>query len=167
MKLSQPHLNTYVVGERLINSDTKAVLRDLHKERNICADKDQKISDIALGFSLDETGCVNHTSGSRFKGHIIPLSDPTLIGAALARVKMNESVAKATHNVYGLLLSDGREFMSDNGELGAAQHILDVLGENNVVDQLIVVTRWYGGHMGPERFTYYRDIALQAACMAK
>ena len=75
-------------------------------------------------------------------------------------------VAKATHNVYGLILSDGREYMSDNGELGAAQHIIDTLKEKKIVDRLIVVTRWYGGHMGPERFTYYKDTAMQATGLA-
>lgn len=47
------------------------------------------------------------------------------------------------------------EFKNDDGESGAGMVILRMLERENVRDQIIVVTRWYGGkHLRGDRFRH-------------
>lgn len=88
----------------------------------------------------------------------------------LKELKRNKKFAKATHNTWGLITADG-PLKSDDGESGAGNVILRMLERENVVNHLIVVTRWYGGkHLGGDRFrhvqtavrTYLEAIEQQA-----
>lgn len=66
--------------------------------------------------------------------------------------------AKATHNTWGLVLSDGTSIKNDGGESGAGMVILRMLEREGLCDHIIVVTRWYGGkHLGGDRFRHVQD----------
>lgn len=74
--------------------------------------------------------------------------------AFIKELKRKKKFAKATHNTWGLLCDEG-EFKSDDGESGAGMVILRMLERENVRNQIIVVTRWYGGkHLGGDRFRH-------------
>ena len=158
------NIKTKIVGERLINVTTKAVIRDLHKERHKAHDMNQKVSDVAKTIGVKHTGVMKHDgSDSRFQGHMLRIEDDSQLKAAFVALKRDEHVAKATHNAWALRLADGRELMSDNFEFGAAQKILDVLRAENITDRICVVSRWYWGvHMGADRFTWYENAAKEA-----
>lgn len=65
--------------------------------------------------------------------------------------------AKATHNSWAVILSDGGRLKHDDGEGGAGLIMLDILQREALYDHLIVVTRWYGGvHLGADRFRHVR-----------
>ncbi|GLQ33803.1 hypothetical protein GCM10007939_00860 [Amylibacter marinus] len=75
--------------------------------------------------------------------------------AFIKHLKKSKKFAKATHNTWGVILSDGTQVKNDDGETGAGAVILRMLERQNVTDEIIVVTRWYGGvHLGGDRFRH-------------
>ncbi len=82
-------------------------------------------------------------------------ADRNAVDAALKHLKRDKSYAKATHNSWGILLSDGTPLKGDDGEAGAGMVIVRMLERAGLVDHLIIVTRWYGGkHLGGDRFRH-------------
>ncbi len=65
--------------------------------------------------------------------------------------------AKATHNTWAVLLSDG-PLKNDDGESGAGLVILRMLEREGLTNHIIVVTRWFGGvKLGGDRFRRVQD----------
>ncbi len=79
---------------------------------------------------------------------------------ALAVVKTlcnKKKYAKATHNTWALILSDGAQIKNDDGESGAGLIVLRMLEEKQLFDHVVIVTRWYGGvHLGGDRFRHVK-----------
>ena len=94
--------------------------------------------------------------GSRYAVSGGPVNDPDDIDTFLKTLKRQKKYAKATHNSWAVLQSDGTQRKGDDGESGAGNVILRMLERDGVTDQIVVVTRWYGGkHLGGDRF---RDV---------
>ncbi len=75
--------------------------------------------------------------------------------AFLAELKREKKFAKATHNSWACILSDGGPVKDDDGESGAGAVILRMLERAELKDTIVVVTRWYGGvHLGGDRFAH-------------
>ena len=73
----------------------------------------------------------------------------------LKDLKRSKKFAKATHNTWAAILSDGTALKGDDGEAGAGMVILRMLEREALTDHVIVVTRWYGGvHLGGDRFRH-------------
>ena len=71
------------------------------------------------------------------------------------QLKRKKKYAKATHNSWAVILRDGEQIKNDDGESGAGMVILRMLEREGLFDQIIVVTRWYGGvHLGGDRFRH-------------
>lgn len=80
------------------------------------------------------------------------------IDASLKLLKKDKKFAKATHNTWAAILSDGTPLKGDDGESGAGMVIVRMLERAQVQDHLIVVTRWYGGtKLGGDRFRRVQD----------
>lgn len=78
--------------------------------------------------------------------------------AFLKDLKRTKKYAKATHNTWAVVFSDGVPLKNDDGEGGAGQIILQMLERERLTDHVIVVTRWYGGkHLGGDRFRHVQD----------
>ena len=93
--------------------------------------------------------------GSRYAVSGGPVSGPDEIAAFLKALKRQKKYAKATHNSWAVLQSDGTQRKNDDGESGAGNVILRMLEREGVTDQIVVVTRWYGGkHLGGDRFRH-------------
>ncbi len=115
---------------------------------------------------------IHHTDtssiqGSAFQGHVVELASKDQVVPTMNKLFSNHKVARATHNIYAYRISGQQgtviENFDDDGEHGAGRKILKLLRESNVVNKMVVVTRWYGGtHMGPHRFTCIQDIARKA-----
>ncbi|MEP2944730.1 MAG: YigZ family protein [Lentilitoribacter sp.] len=74
--------------------------------------------------------------------------------AFIKELKRNKKFAKATHNTWGLICDDGA-IKNDDGESGAGMVILRMLERDEINNQIVVVTRWYGGkHLGGDRFRH-------------
>ncbi|MDG2341023.1 MAG: YigZ family protein [Paracoccaceae bacterium] len=80
------------------------------------------------------------------------------VDAILKTLKKNKRFAKATHNTWAVVLSDGGPLKGDDGESGAGMVILNMLEHSGITDHIIVVTRWYGGvKLGGDRFRRVKD----------
>ncbi|KAG0727345.1 Protein IMPACT-B [Chionoecetes opilio] len=75
--------------------------------------------------------------------------------------------ANATHNMYAFRFlpagsSHTTQDCEDDGEDHAGGRMLHLLQILDVVDVMVVVTRWYGGiHLGPDRFKHINNAARQ------
>lgn len=93
--------------------------------------------------------------GSRYAVSVGPVAGRAGIDAFLADLKRVKKFAKATHNTWAAVLSDGGPVKGDDGEAGAGAVILRMLERAGLVDHVVVVTRWYGGvHLGGDRFAH-------------
>ena len=76
----------------------------------------------------------------------------------LKALKRDKKFAKATHNTWAVVQSDGTPLKGDDGEAGAGMVILRMLEREGLNGHIIVVTRWYGGkHLGGDRFRHVQD----------
>lgn len=96
--------------------------------------------------------------GSKYAVSGCPVESRAEIDAALKDLKRNKKFAKATHNTWAAVLSDGTPLKGDDGESGAGLVIVRMLERAELTDHLIVVTRWYGGvKLGGDRFRRVQD----------
>lgn len=96
--------------------------------------------------------------GSKYAVSGGPVSSRAGVDAALKVLKRDKKFAKATHNTWAVLMSDGAPLKGDDGEAGAGMVILRMLEREGRMDHLIIVTRWYGGkHLGGDRFRHVQD----------
>jgi len=79
----------------------------------------------------------------------------------LTRLKSNKKYAKATHNTFAVRISaDNKIFetKSDDGETGAGNVILRILQKENMINVVVVVTRWFGGiKLQNDRYKHVQD----------
>ena len=93
--------------------------------------------------------------GSRYAVSGGPVRGRAGVEAFLTDLKRVKKYAKATHNTWAVVLSDGGAQKGDDGESGAGAVILKMLERAGLVDHVVVVTRWYGGvHLGGDRFAH-------------
>lgn len=106
---------------------------------------------VKLGVILTDRGSKYAVSGA-------PVSDRKGVDAVLKHLKRDKAYAKATHNTWGVQLSDGTPLKGDDGEAGAGMVILRMLERAGLQDHVIIVTRWYGGkHLGGDRFRHVQS----------
>ncbi|MGH1356183.1 MAG: YigZ family protein [Thalassovita sp.] len=93
--------------------------------------------------------------GSRYAVSGAPVGSAQDVAAFLKQLKRAKRYAKATHNTWAVLYSDGAPVKNDDGESGAGMVILRMLERAGLTDHVVVVTRWYGGkHLGGDRFRH-------------
>ena len=78
------------------------------------------------------------------------------------QIQKEKFYKKATHNTYAyrILLDDGSilDGKNDDGELGGGNCILNVLKKKNIVNTMVIVTRYYGWiHLNNDRFKHIID----------
>lgn len=97
-----------------------------------------------------------------------PSQRPKLLKSLL---DTNPSLRSASHNVWAYRIRPAesststhvREASHDDGETGGGDLLLRVMRESNIVDTLVVMTRWYGGIMlGPDRWRLMRNAVTGA-----
>ena len=77
------------------------------------------------------------------------------VEAVLKDLKRNKKFARATHNTWACLSRAEGPLKGDDGEAGAGQIILEMLEREGIEDEVVIVTRWYGGkHLGGDRFRH-------------
>jgi putative IMPACT (imprinted ancient) family translation regulator len=105
--------------------------------------------------------------GSKYAVSGFEVSSREAVKLFLKKLQAKKKFAKATHNTWAVIYKDGTRVKNDDGESGAGMIILRMLERNNIVDHIIVVTRWYGGvHLRGDRFRHvqtcvntYLDVA--------
>lgn len=100
---------------------------------------------------------------SKFQGRCCTLTNRTKIDEILQNLLENDKrVRKASHpHMYAWRIGATEQGSSDNGENGAGQRLLTLLHQANVVNVLVIVTRWYGGiPLGSSRFRHISSTAV-------
>ncbi|MEP5758171.1 MAG: YigZ family protein [Litoreibacter sp.] len=98
---------------------------------------DNCLTDRGSKYSVSGAACVSKEEAQAF----------------LKELKRSKKYAKATHNTWAVLRSDGGGLKGDDGEAGAGMVILRMLEREDITDHIIVVTRWFGGvKLGGDRF---------------
>ncbi|MCU0828375.1 MAG: YigZ family protein [Tabrizicola sp.] len=93
--------------------------------------------------------------GSRYAASVGPVANRAGIDAALAELRKRRKFARATHHSWAAVLRDGGPLKGDDGEAGAGAVILKMLERAELMDHIVIVTRWYGGvHLGGDRFAH-------------
>ena len=96
--------------------------------------------------------------GSKYAVTGFEVTNRSEIDAALKALKRDKKFAKATHNTWAVILSDGTPIKGDDGESGAGMVIVRMLERAELRNHMIVVTRWYGGtKLGGDRFRRVQD----------
>lgn len=96
--------------------------------------------------------------GSKYAVSGAPVRNKAEALAVLKTLKRDKKFAKATHNSWAVLMSDGGPIKNDDGESGAGRIILQMLEGAALQDHIIIVTRWYGGvKLGGDRFRRVQD----------
>ena len=104
---------------------------------------------------MEKLGEVLRDRGSRYAVSGGPVQGRAGVEAFLAELKREKKYAKATHNTWACILSDGGAQKGDDGEAGAGAVILKMLERAGLTDHVVIVTRWYGGvHLGGDRFAH-------------
>ncbi len=117
---------------------------------------------------MRQLGVILSDKGSKYAVSGCHAQSRKEIDAALKDLKSDRAYAKATHNTWGAILSQGGAIKADDGESGAGMVILRILERADIKDHLVIVTRWYGGKkLGGDRFRHvqtctqtYLDTAL-------
>lgn len=79
------------------------------------------------------------------------------IHAVLSDLKRTKRFARATHNSWAAVLTEG-PVKDDDGEAGAGTLILQMLERQGLRDHVVIVTRRYGGKpLGGDRFRHVAD----------
>jgi hypothetical protein len=96
--------------------------------------------------------------GSKYAVSGAPARTKTDALAVIKQLTRDKKFAKATHNTWAMISSDHGPIKNDDGESGAGMVIVRMLERENLVDHVIVVTRWFGGtHLGGDRFRRVQD----------
>ena len=96
--------------------------------------------------------------GSKYSVCGAPASSKDEALAVVKSLKKSKKYAKATHNTWAVLLSDGGPLKNDDGEAGAGMVIVRMLEREKLFDHVVVVTRWFGGtQLGGDRFRRVQD----------
>lgn len=110
---------------------------------------------------------------SKFQGRHVPLEDPLAVPGILQDfLRSHKRLAKTashpliyawrTASTKGSELVDVQQGYNDCGEKGAGARLLAMLQQQNVVNKLVIVTRWYGGTpLGPLRFRHVLQCAYE------
>jgi hypothetical protein len=85
---------------------------------------------------------------STFQAHVAAVTSAEDVRQVLQELKNNSKVAKATHNIFAFRIFDSTRNCwladcDDDGETQAGSRLALLLDVQNVVNAMVVVTRWY------------------------
>ena len=104
---------------------------------------------------MQKLGQILSDRGSKYAVSGCLVQNRADVDAAIKLLKREKAYAKATHNTWAVILSEGGAIKADDGESGAGMVIIRMLEREGLLDHLVVVTRWYGGkHLGGDRFRH-------------
>lgn len=110
---------------------------------------------------------------SVFQGHSAAVFKVEHIPIVLSKLKENKKIENAFHNMWAYRIDKNDpearvagksasiiQDCDDDGEQAAGGRMLTLLQILNVVNVMVVVTRWYGGiQLGPARFKHINNAA--------
>lgn len=102
---------------------------------------------------------------SKFQASAAKIQSEEDVKKTLKLLESKKKFQKATHNIYAYRIKakTGRiyERKNDDGETGAGIILLKLLQDMEIVNFIIIVSRWYGGvHLGGDRFKHVKNLAI-------
>ena len=76
---------------------------------------------------MQQLGIIVTDRGSKYAASGAPTDSRDAVKACLKTLKRDKRYAKATHNSWAAILSDGRVLKNDDGEVGAGMVIVRML----------------------------------------
>lgn len=162
--LKPPHKNLV----RLVSNKTKIDKIKIKKRIMSFYDSDEDAFEpvITHGESVIDRKSV-------FQGHCAAIHRIEHVDILLSKLKENKKIENAFHNMWAYRIdkSDSKARVAgksasilqdcdDDGEQAAGGRLLTLLQILNVVNVMVVVTRWYGGiQLGPARFKHINNAA--------
>ena len=99
--------------------------------------------------------------GSKYSVTAVQVESKQELLSAIKTLKEDKAYRKATHNTYAArYIESGAvvEVKADDGETGAGMTILRPMRSANLVNCVIIVTRWFGGiKLQGDRFKHVQD----------
>ena len=179
VQLDQVYLDN--IGEPVVFHWVEQLRTFLQNRQEISAEDDEtacddviaeeiQLSDALQNSRLEHvpdivTGDVIEDRKSVFQGHTAEVKTVDEVKLVVAKLYQNQKIARATHNIfaYRIYCQEKKTWLSDcedDGEDAAGGRLLHLLEILDVVDRLVVVSRWYGGvHLGPDRFKHINNAA--------
>jgi len=105
---------------------------------------------------------------STFQGHVAQITTTSQVKVVLDKLYENRKIAQATHNIYAYRIynEDSKMWMQDcedDGETHAGGRLLHLLQIVDVMNVVVVVSRWFGGILlGGDRFKHINNAARDA-----
>lgn len=167
------HYRLGVQGHRFVTGNRKAQrLKETKKIMSmLCEDESLKSYEpvITHGESVVDRKSV-------FQGHCASVTRVEHVHIFLSKLKENKKIENAFHNMWAYRIdkNDSSAHVAtksasilqdcdDDGEQAAGGRLLSLLQILNVVNVMVVVTRWYGGiQLGPARFKHINNAARDA-----
>lgn len=159
------------VGRIITRKRLQALTKEVNNYSNNTMDGEyhEFQPDIAHGESVVDRKSV-------FQGHCTAIQRVEHVELFLAKLKENKKIENAFHNMWAYRIdkSDPKARIAgksasilqdcdDDGEQAAGGRLLTLLQILNVVNVMVVVTRWYGGiQLGPARFKHINNAARDA-----
>ena len=150
---------------------------DRRRQRKVLALKRAMLLDEGLSFEpVIAHGESVVDRKSVFQGHCAAIQRVEHVDAFLCKLKENKKIENAFHNMWAYRIDKGDpnartagksasivQDCDDDGENAAGGRLLSLLQILNVVNVMVVVTRWYGGvQLGPARFKHINNAARDA-----
>ncbi|XP_055999688.1 uncharacterized protein LOC130047930 [Ostrea edulis] len=161
-KYSERQIETKVKGDKLVFTQSNSVYRDKVGSRPTA---DEVITPDEVNVSIT-SGKSIEDNGNRFLAHSTPVDSFKPVRKSLLEVMRLDSIPSASHNIYAYRFTgnDGisHEGSDDDGEHGAGRALLIALKDNEIENSLVVVSRWFGGKIGPRTFTHVKTAGLSA-----
>ncbi|KAI6204863.1 hypothetical protein M3Y94_00726200 [Aphelenchoides besseyi] len=165
-----PLLAVCISDVETIVRDTADELKGFKKQADVSPSDNNNAKTISKKISKPKI--FNWKSGSSiedrksvFQAHIVEVKTKEEAIAALSELKENTKIARATHNIYAYVVLKSNAVVSDcedDGEHHAGAKLLQLLRRMKCENQLVVVTRWYGGiHLSNDRFRHILNVARE------
>ena len=142
-------------GDKLIFTQSNSVYRNKVGSRPTAEEiitTDEVKTAVHSGKSIED-------NGNRFIGHSVAADSFKQARRSMVDIMRTDTVASASHNIYAYRFTsqDGsiHESSDDDGEHGA-----EAMTDNEITNALVVVSRWFGGMIGPRRFTHIKEAGL-------
>lgn len=146
--------------------EKKEQVEDASTQGTIAAQSSAEVSTIERTYGWTVSSSVT-SKKSTFVARSITVKSPSEAISALQKLMAsNGELRDASHNITAWRVSGDHgiiEDSNDDGEAGGGRHILGLLQSDNVVNVLLVVTRWYGGIMlGTDRWRIMSQVSRDA-----
>ncbi len=107
------------------------------------------------------------TGGNTFVTHVAKVSSRNDVRKVMTHVSTKYSDATTNSVAYRFIKeSNGRrkpvQEVIDDGEEGAGAVMMDALNDYRVPGTIVIVSRYYGGKLGPRRFKVYYELTAMA-----